>query len=220
MHKLLKILCKIFFTLIGVILVYGIIALISSCIVFKGKNKTNPDTDKVLYITSNGVHTSFVLPYEDFESLIKLSDYQEIKGRDYIMIGWGDQDFYMNVPEWKDLTLKTALCSTLLPTPSAMHVTLIQQPVLDDYTQQVIVSESSYNILIENIKSTFVLEQNQPILFLNKGYSKSDNFYEAHGSYHAFNTCNSWTNRMMKEAELKHCLWTPFSFTVMNLYDE
>lgn len=217
MYSTLKIIQKVLHTVLGLIILYIIIALISSCIIFEGETK-NVNADKVFYITSNGVHTSFIFPYEDFQAFIPLSNFKRITEQQHIMLGWGDQDFYMNVPEWKDLTLKTAFKSILLPTPSAMHVTLLRKPMLDDYTKEIQVSDKAYKKLIEKIKNTFVLEQNQPIIFLNKGYTENDNFYKAHGSYHAFNTCNSWTNHMMKEADLTHCLWTPFPI-IINLYD-
>jgi hypothetical protein len=35
--------------------------------------------------------------------------------------------------------------------------------------------------------------------------------YEAVGSYHAFNTCNLWTNRVFKQIGVKTALWSPFT---------
>lgn len=111
------------------------------------------------YITSNGVHTSFIIPYKEFNEFISTDDFTGYTNQKFVMIGWGDEDFYMNVPEWKDLTLKVALASTLLPTRLAMHVTLISKPHEDKNTKRIILSDMNYQLLVENIKNTFQLRK-------------------------------------------------------------
>ncbi len=203
----------------GIILTYFIMALICSNIVFSGIETNEEISHNEVYITSNGVHTSFILPYKEFYDLINVNDFEGYNNQEYIMIGWGDEDFYMNVPEWEDLTVKVALTSTLWPTNSAMHITFVPKPFLEKDTKKISLPETHYQLLVKSIKNSFLLEQKKALIYPDKGYSDRDNFYRAKGSYHAFNTCNSWTNRMMKEAKLKHVLWTPFPFTVMNLCD-
>ncbi|APD08179.1 hypothetical protein UJ101_02681 [Flavobacteriaceae bacterium UJ101] len=220
--RFLKTLYKGVILLFSIIVVYLIIAFICSQIVYSEKIIHNSPQKPFheIYITSNGVHTSFIIPYKEFNDFINIKDFKDYKNQKFIMIGWGDEDFYMNVPEWKDLTLKVAIASTLLPTNSAMHVTFISKPLEDENTKKIMLSNLSYQLLVKNIKNSFQLEENKPIIYRNKGYSTYDNFYRAKGNYHAFNTCNSWTNRIMKEAQLKHTFWTPFPFTIMNLYNQ
>lgn len=173
------------------------------------------ETSNTIYITTNGVHTSVVLPLNDLLDFIDLADFSGYQGQQYLIIGWGDKDFYMNVPQWSDLTLKTALTSTFIPTDSALHISLLAEPAyLSEYNSYQL-SNAQYQTLLSAIKDSAVISDNRFVVYPNKGYSSTDNFYQANGNYHLFNTCNSWTNRVMAAADLPHSLWTPFSFGVM-----
>ncbi len=205
-----------FLFLISVIVFYFIIAFICSSIISNKITTTDPLT-KTIFVTTNGIHTSLIIPFEAFNDYINYKDYKGYSEQQYIMIGWGDEDFYMNVPEWKDLTVKVVLSSIFLPTNSAMHVTFYNQPIEDNDTKKIMISKSDYDLLVNEIKGSFLLLNNKPILYQNQGYSTKDNFYKANGNYHAFNTCNSWTNRVLDKSNQSNALWTPFPFTVMGL---
>jgi uncharacterized protein (TIGR02117 family) len=45
-------------------------------------------------------------------------------------------------------------------------------------------------------------------------YGSNDAFYEAHGAYHAFNTCNCWVGRGLKAAGVRTGWFTPLPKTV------
>ena len=51
------------------------------------------------------------------------------------------------------------------------------------------------------IDDTFMPPQVE--LIPNRGYWNNDNFYEAHGNYHLFNTCNAWTNEALQTIGVK-----------------
>jgi hypothetical protein len=80
--------------------------------------KTHPPkqdcvTDREIYITTNGVHLDIVLPVENVEPEF-LSRLEILPGTKYVSFGWGDKEFYINTPQWKDLTLKTAFKALFL----------------------------------------------------------------------------------------------------------
>ncbi len=69
------------------------------------------------------------------------------------------------------------------------------------------------------INNTFKTDKTgKKIILPNQGYSSTDDFYKAKGSYSCFYTCNSWVNSGFKESGLKSCLWTPFDFGLLNKY--
>lgn len=178
-------------------------------------NSIDEKVSKTIHVTTNGIHTSIVLPLHDISNFIDLTDFAGYQGQQYLMIGWGDKDFYMNVPQWSDLTLKTALTSTFIPTDSALHLTLLETPAYLAEINTYQLNNQQYQALLSAITDSAVMSNNRFIVYKNQSHSSIDNFYQANGSYHLFNTCNSWTNHIMKEAGLPHSLWTPFSFAVM-----
>lgn len=75
------------------------------------------------------------------------------------------------------------------------------------------VTEVEYARLIQFIKGSFKFvdgKLGQPI----DGYFPTDKFYQAAGSYHLFNTCNTWTNRGLKLIKQRTALWTPYKWGI------
>jgi Protein of unknown function (DUF2459) len=52
------------------------------------------------------------------------------------------------------------------------------------------------------------------LLIEGGAYGTDDAFYYAHGSYHAFNTCNCWVGRGLKAAGVRTGWFTPLPKTV------
>jgi uncharacterized protein (TIGR02117 family) len=175
-----------------------------------------------IFVTNNGVHTDFVLPVKtaciDWRDKLHLEDYA---GADstftHVGFGWGDRKFYMETPEWKDLTLTTAITSLFWPTRTAMHVEYIARPLQQNkYQQPVMVTEEQYQALVQYILNTFQQQPNgEFILIEGMGYHDRDNFYEANGKFHLFKTCNGWVNGGLKAMGHRAAFWAPFSFSVM-----
>lgn len=81
-----------------------------------------------VFVLSNGVHTDLVFPVHtdiiDWEDVFPLNNnISQDSVYKYVAIGWGDKGFYLNTPEWKDLTAKTALVAALGFGETALHVT-------------------------------------------------------------------------------------------------
>lgn len=175
-----------------------------------------------IFVTDNGVHTDLVLPIKtdiiDWRDKLYLQDYA---GADssftHVGFGWGDRQFYMETPEWKDLTLTTAITSLFWPTRTAMHVEYIAQPLRQNkYQQPVIITKAQYQALVQYILDSFQQQPNGDFLLIEgKGYHTRDNFYEANGKFHLFKTCNSWVNGGLKAMGHRAAFWAPFSFVVM-----
>ena len=48
------------------------------------------------------------------------------------------------------------------------------------------------------------------------GYSDSDLFYEANGSYNLIGNCNEWTGAALRHAGVRMGLWTPLAGSVLD----
>jgi len=166
-----------------------------------------------IYIHTNGMHASFILPAKhpvfDWTHLI-LPELFEIKGslETFLGIGWGDRAIYLDIVEWSELTLGLGFRTLFLPTTPIMHINAFHSlPTTNILHTRV--SDTQYLKLCEFIHQTFALDQaGQLKLIPDRGYSQNDQFYEAIGKYHAFNTCNTWANRGLKQAGIRTASWT------------
>lgn len=190
----------LFELLIGFIVVYSWIFFFGGMIpVGKG-----PSSGEItFFVQSNGVHTDVCLPIEsdqmDWSAVIPLSDFPKVQDPKFISIGWGDKGFFLDTPEWSDLTMSTALNAAFFKSGTAMHVAYMQSiPVESDRVAKVQITNENYQHLIDYILESFDRNENGVQLIANRGYWLHDNFYEAKGNYHLFNTCNAWTNRALK----------------------
>ena len=178
------------------------------------------------YILSNGVHTDIVLPVKteflDWESIFPI---ENTKGKNvnqkYISIGWGDKGFYLNTPEWKDLTVKTALTAVFGLGETALHVTYYQTMKEDNLCHKIMIDSNQFNQLKDYIISKLDLNaNNKPILIeTNAQYGPDDAFYEAKGAYSLFFSCNTWTNKALKLANLPSAKWTVFDKGILKHYE-
>ena len=174
-----------------------------------------------IYISSNGVHTDLLLPVKN--EIINWQDlYEPAHFRNgwayaqYIAFGWGDKGFYLNTPEWSDLKLNTALKALFIPSASVMHVSLWPQPEENDLIKKVVISESEYKKIIEDIINSFSRNYDGDFMKVNHpGYGDFDLFFESPLKFHLLKTCNVWTNGVLKSAGIRTSIWTPFDKPIL-----
>ncbi|WP_159019866.1 DUF2459 domain-containing protein [Algibacter sp. L3A6] len=206
---------KWFLYLLFIPTAYIIMALILSSITVDRK-VSNENSEKLIYLNTNGVHLDIVIPIEYVDSLV-LSGIKYNQNDTYLSFGWGDENFYINTPTWNDLTFSTAFKAMFLESSTLMHVTRYRQKRLG--WVEIKINELELKKLNHYLLNTFEVNQKgMKIILENKGYSSIDDFYTSKGSYSCFKTCNSWVNIGFKDSGLKSCLWTPFDFGLMNKY--
>lgn len=176
-----------------------------------------------IYMKSDGIHTDFVFPVfsseQDWSAVFRRS---QTRGNDstrhYISIGWGDQGFFLNTPEWSDLTFKTAFNAVFYRSRTAVHINYMHKSEFPEKVVRMKISRSCYRKLCGYVKSSLRKKQGKLDWIANRGYWESDSFYQATGSYGMFHTCNSWINEGLKSAGLRACLWTPFNQGIFSKY--
>lgn len=215
-------------TLVGFGVIIGVGLTLAIVLSFVPVNNSFAQTQQnnhiEIYVTSNGIHTDLILPvktpYLDWRETIAL---QHFSGADstftHIGFGWGDRRFYMETPEWGDLTIEVAVSAALWPTPSAMHVEYIRRPLTPNKHQRPIrVTPEQYHKLATYIRRSFQQRDGHFILIPGKGYSLTDNFYEAREKFFLPKNCNNWVNGGLKAAGLKAAFFAPFPYAVMRHY--
>lgn len=202
MKKLFK---RIVFAVALSPVVYLVVALLFTHITVNTKNLDSENKrDNSIYIKTNGVHLDLILSNNEFDFLNLDCN--------YLAIGWGDKDFYLNTPSFSDLKIKTAFNALFLESPTLLHVTKYHE-IQNNWTEIQITEEQLISIK-RNILNYFNPSNLKPI----QGYGSSDFFYQAKGSYSCFFTCNSWVNSILKQANVKASLWTPFSYRLITLH--
>jgi len=167
-----------------------------------------------IYISSNGVHTDFIVPAitdtQDWRELIDDRIYATpFSEETWLGVGWGDRGFYLDIEEWANLTPKIAMKAMLVPSPTLMHIESYKAiPTNKKRIEKISITEEQYAILCQFIKDQFAYQQEEVIHIPNVGYTPDDHFYHARGKYHAFNTCNYWVNRGLKRIGVRTSLFT------------
>ncbi|MCZ2084198.1 MAG: TIGR02117 family protein [Flavobacteriales bacterium] len=224
MKKTLQIIFKGLAGIIGLILLYVILA-VTIPLIPVPKKATTEIAEVPIYIYTNGVHTDIVLPIKNNQidwsnkilfdnTLSKSSDFN------YVGIGWGDKGFYLDTPTWAELKVSTAFYAAFWLGDSAMHCTFYKTMKEGEDCKKILLTRSQYADLIKFVDSKFDKNSaGQNILIpTNAVYSNDDAFYEAKGSYSFLYTCNTWTNDALKAAGQKAALWTPTDFGIFQHY--
>ena len=191
---------------------------------FLGSQVVNADFQPTLdgieiYVISNGVHTDIAVPTVtdqiDWTEFFNPATFQPPVEAGiipaYISFGWGDKTLYEEVPTWPDLTVPIAIKAMLLPSESAMHISyFINKPKTTSHSIPIKISTDQYDILINAFTESFDLEDGVP-QSLNCCFYPNlrDQFYASNRYYHIMNTCNMWTNRVLKSAGIPTARWAP-----------
>jgi uncharacterized protein (TIGR02117 family) len=169
------------------------------------------------YVLSNGVHTDLVLPLQadgvDWSAVFPRSDFRAVPPRaTHIAIGWGDRNFYLYTPEWKDLTASVAVRALLGRDSAVLHVSYLQAADLAG-AYSLPLSSMQYRALQRYVLASLkTAGRAEPVAGMH--YDDNDAFYEARGRYSLFMTCNTWTGESLRQAGVKVSRWTPFDTLV------
>ena len=224
--KVLKMLLYFFIGLVIIVLLYfAADAILSRIPAHSTSSADSSANNYTIYLLSNDVHTDMVFPVRtdaiDWSEVFPTSD---IKSKDstynWVGIGWGDKGFYLNTPEWKDLTIKTAFVAAVGIGETALHVTYHHNITEDKLCYKVNIDHNQYQILIDHVLESLETKVDKKPIYINTAaqYGDSDAFYEALGSYSMFYSCNTWANEGLKKANLPSGIWTVFDKGILRWY--
>ncbi len=208
-------------------------------IVIAGLYPTNsdyspPETRIEIFVISNEVHADLVLPITnevvDWRLCFPESHFPgNVRSAKYVLVGWGDRGFFIETPTWSDLKISTAAHALMWHSDTALHVAMTNFEEWDSYGVRVRISRQQYQALATYVRNTFsdidpaASHQMAPEELLTRTaacridgahYGQNDAFYEAHGRYHALNTCNSWIGTALRRAGVRVGAWTPLPKSV------
>ena len=159
--------------------------------------RTSEDAIRI-FVVKHGWHTGVVVPNIGRQAPFTFLD--PVFGRAaYYEFGWGDRKFY---PE-SEPGIWLALRAVLWPTQSVMHVVALPESPVTAFAgaamEELQVSEQGYREILDYLTQHFVLDdQSQPVAG-GRGLYGNSRFFDAHGSFHAFRTCNTWTAQALQQ---------------------
>jgi uncharacterized protein (TIGR02117 family) len=150
-----------------------------------------------IYLVNQGWHTDLVIPQANVPKGIWPES--EAFAADYLVIGWGDRDFYQSPDSGVWMALKAALW----PTPSVLHITQFNGPVATHYPVGEIIelkpSAGAFRNLCRYIHDSYQRVGGRAVP-LAQDFYPSSRFYPAQGSFHLFRTCNAWAASALRAA--------------------
>ncbi|MGJ7490373.1 TIGR02117 family protein [Variovorax sp. ZT4R33] len=207
-------------TLLGLVLAVGLyVAVACALMLWPANARPAAEAPAVeAWVLSNGVHTDLVFPIRsatiDWLQLFPHADFKAVPpDAEFIAIGWGDREFYLNTPTRGDLTAARAFGALLGGNRALMHVTYLQRAQLRRGAYKLPLSQAQYAQLVGYVRASLPAGRAAPIAGAH--YGNDDAFYEAEGGYHLFETCNTWTGRGLRQAGVTVSRWTPFDFNVV-----
>ena len=168
-----------------------------------------------IFVQTNGVHTFIIIP-AGFAEIEKLKiDFQTCRFQKtdikYVSYSWGDKEFYLNTPQWKDLKFGTAFKAAFLPSESIVRIGLLmQKPKKNKYTKMLKISRSQCILLYNFISKNYEIDKK-----ISQPKNCFEMFFDSKTNYTLFYTCNNWTSEALKPAGIRTPLWSPFDKGVM-----
>jgi uncharacterized protein (TIGR02117 family) len=174
----------------------------------------------IVFVNTNGVHTGIGVPirneHMDWRPYVPAEHLRGPIAANYIVIGYGHRDFYLNTPSWAELSLSTAANAAFGLGPTLLHVDHVIDPGESSEQRALTLSPDEYRRLVAFIRPRFQLDRSgRTVPVLGRGYGEHDMFYQANGGYSAWLTCNEWTGRALRAAGVRMGFWTPLEQSVM-----
>ncbi len=150
-----------------------------------------------IYVVSHGWHAGLVLPRWAAADWPLSTDPAAAQ---HVEVGWGERDFYMTSdPGWW-----LAIEGVLVPNQSVLHVVWLDARVGELFRGgeilEIRLGPDAMMRLSRHIAGSFAHASHGGGVDLGTGLYGSGRFYLSRERYHAFNTCNVWVARALREA--------------------
>jgi uncharacterized protein (TIGR02117 family) len=154
---------------------------------------------RTLLLVSHGWHTGIVVERRDLVRLVP-SLARDIGEEGAVEIGWGEERFY----QARQTSVGMALRAVLQPNPSVLQAVPLPRPAREYFQHSDVtaieVEDEGYRALVAFVAESFTRTPERDVTRLSPSLYGSGWFYRAEGSFHAFNTCNTWVARALAAA--------------------
>ena len=154
---------------------------------------------KIIYLVSHGWHAGIVVRRADIPSGT-WPQHNDFHQAEYLEVGWGDKDYYMTPEPHLGIVLKAGL----LPSASVLHIVGFSGAVTRYFPHSEIIrielSAAGFERLCTYFENSYARDETGLSQPLDLALYGDGGFYLSRETYHAFNTCNVWTARVLRDA--------------------
>jgi uncharacterized protein (TIGR02117 family) len=146
--------------------------------------------EKAIYVTSNGWHSGIVIARADLPPGL-IPETADFPAATHFEFGWGNRDYYTTPRKTIGLTIGAAL-----PGAAVVHLAALPGPPLAYPGHEVVrlrVSAEGVWRLAAYLHRSFARADAPRVRAIAPGLLPSSGFYPGSGTFHLFNTCNTWT---------------------------
>ena len=155
--------------------------------------------EKTIYVTSNGWHSGIVIARADLPPGL-IPEIADFPAATHFEFGWGNRDYYTTPRKTLGLTLGAAL-----PGAAAVHLAAYAAPPRPYPGHEVVtlaVSADGFRRLAAYLHAAFARGGAPRAGKIATGLAPASAFYPGTGTFHLFNTCNTWTAEGLAAAGL------------------
>ncbi len=149
-------------------------------------------------VASNGWHTTIVFERAELAATGLVAEAADFPEAEFLEFSWGDRVYFPA----GEKTFGTTLDAALTATPSIMHLAGLASPPEQTYADievvPVVLTQSGFRRLVGAIAGQFERLDGARAQPVSRGLYADSYFYNARGTFHLFNTCNTWTARMLR----------------------
>ncbi len=164
----------------------------------EAESDRSPDAPGPVWVLSNGFHSAIALRKSDAGPLLRKSIPDP--AAKWVMIGWGDREFFMA----RRPNLWTTAKAALWPTDSALHVIPLRKPPEAVYRRSDIVrlklSPANLARIRDYLDKQFAKDRKGSPVFLRKGFSERSAFFLGSEKFYFPKMCNWWVAEGLQEA--------------------
>ena len=175
-------------------------------------------------LVSGPIHYDLVLPLDDLalKRFIPLADqgiWLDHPAAEWLVVGWGAHDFYTQTQAYTDLSLP-AIWRGIIGDTSVLHFDIAGKLPDDLPARRLALTEGEFTALLDGIWATLTTGSNgQPVRSDVAGYTQTDGFFAAKGTFNILRTCNVWIGDRLRNAGVRFGIWTPMPLSISLSFD-
>jgi uncharacterized protein (TIGR02117 family) len=155
------------------------------------------EPSRAVFVVSHGWHSGIVLNTHDLVKHLPPLD-ADIGAAGLVEVGWGEERFYQAASGTSGMALR----AVLRPNASVLQVVPLGHPPREYFPESDIIevwmNEAGYERTLAFVARSFTRAPDGGVIRLGPSLYGRGWFYRAEGSFHAFNTCNTWVARAIE----------------------
>jgi uncharacterized protein (TIGR02117 family) len=155
--------------------------------------------EKTIYVTSNGWHSGIVIARADLPPGL-IPETADFSAATHFEFGWGNRDYYTTPRKTLGLTIGAAL-----PGAAVVHMAGLARPPYAYPGHEAValrISDDGFRRVAAYLHQAFARGGAARVAAVAPGLVATSAFYPATGTFHLFNTCNTWSARGLAVAGL------------------